>query len=266
MHILEDPELSKRVWLLLRHARRMPSMAVLDIRAWAKAERADGNPTGLPAGAVDALVRFEERYGGLWYPNTGYSPHSNGMEYGLGLDGEPLVREGPFGWLIPSACVDGDWTWGVDLLLDGRTVIDLGSGNEPFLVDRDLPQRIEHHAQRALVHNWPHAVFHWETATGTDPALTAGPLIPPRDDAASGPTDHWWTTPDIAIHLHAPDAASRRGRWLVLCHTRHGTDLSALREATLDALPPGVASPATWCPACERATAPYELCDDPHQG
>jgi hypothetical protein len=177
MHILDDPELSERVRLLLGYGRRvLPAMTVSDIRAWARAETADSTPTGLPEGALEALVRFEERYGGLWYPNTGYSPRCNGMEYGL--DGDPLIMESPFGWLIPSACVDGDWTWGVDLLFDGRTMIDLGSGNEPFLVDRDLPQRIEHHAQRALVHDWPHTAFHWETQTGAEPALAARPLIP----------------------------------------------------------------------------------------
>ncbi|MGW2893156.1 hypothetical protein ACWDAO_00610 [Streptomyces sp. NPDC001212] len=71
------------------------------------------------------ILKDAGRYGGLWYPNTSCSPDWNAMKYGLGLDGEPPVRESPFGRLTPSACIDGDWTWDVDLLLDGRTMIGL---------------------------------------------------------------------------------------------------------------------------------------------
>lgn len=60
-------------------------MSADQIRELARAEGSDGSEVPVPAGAVDAMIRFEDRYGGLWYQLI--SP--NGMEHGL--DGDATV-------------------------------------------------------------------------------------------------------------------------------------------------------------------------------
>ncbi|MER5888293.1 hypothetical protein ABT160_31110 [Streptomyces sp. NPDC001941] len=62
------------------------------IEEQAAAVDADGRTRAASQEEVNALLRFEERYGGLWYPVLG----SNGMDHGL--EGEPVVHEGPYGW------------------------------------------------------------------------------------------------------------------------------------------------------------------------
>jgi hypothetical protein len=64
------------------------------------------------------MIRFEDRYGGLWYRLLS----SNGMEHGL--DGEATAYPSADGWSFPGI-VDGDQTWAVDILLDERTVMTL---------------------------------------------------------------------------------------------------------------------------------------------
>jgi hypothetical protein len=59
------------------------------------------------------MIEFEERYGGLGYRLL------SGNRIGYGLGGEAVAYQTGLGWAFP-AILDGDWTWTVDLLVDGR--------------------------------------------------------------------------------------------------------------------------------------------------
>ncbi|MFJ3505558.1 hypothetical protein [Streptomyces sp. NPDC090135] len=179
MHILDDPCVSPRVVALLTRARRSPKMPADRIRVLARAQTLEGNEAAVPPGAVEAMIRFEERYGGLWYPLLG----PNGMEHGL--NGEAIIYLNTDGWTFPGI-LDGDQTWPVDVLLDERTVMTLAG--RPRVVNSSILQRLEAHAQLSQVRDRPHVTFGIATEPGREPTVAATGL--PRLDAeATGPAD-----------------------------------------------------------------------------
>ena len=116
IHVLDDPKMSTRVArFLAARAERQARTPEVQLNRSACAVGPQGPLAAVPDDLLAAAVAFEERYGGLTYR---LGPGRNPMEYGL--DGVAYFFWIPkFGWAMPAA-VDGAWTLGVDLLLDGR--------------------------------------------------------------------------------------------------------------------------------------------------
>ncbi|WP_431973791.1 hypothetical protein [Micromonospora haikouensis] len=168
-------------------------MAATDIRSMT-ALRVDDRIEAAPDELIEAMIRFEERFGGLWYPVIG----SNGMEYGLG--GDATVR-GPLG-LAVTGIVDGDWTWGVDVLADGRTA--MGPGRWSYrVIDHTIDQRLESHAMLVTVNGWFHRTFTCYTPREVVPVVDERRL-PRRVPEATGPTESWWLDDDAGVAVQAP--------------------------------------------------------------
>ncbi|WP_157597274.1 hypothetical protein [Streptacidiphilus rugosus] len=216
MHILDDPDRSARVRALLSRARRYPMMDSALIKEQAGAVNAQGRAEPASALALEAMPRFEERYGGLWYPVIG----SNGMEHGL--QGEPIVEAGTHGWTIRSGIIDGDHTWPLDVLLDGRTVMTLAE--KPRIINSSVAQRLEAHAQLVLVRSWPHVTLRTTTERHADPEVASLDIATP-DTEATGPADRWWTADGIAIHLELDTWWNARDTWHVRCFAQRESDL-----------------------------------------
>ena len=184
LHILDDPCVSPRVRRLLdAHARRYCEPMDSDrVRELARVERATG-PDRPTSAAVEFIVGFEQRYGGLWYRAFG----DNGIEYGL--EGGTTLYETDLGIALP-AILDGDTTARMYLLPDGRTTVWTGRGNPSMVIDSSLQQRIENHALVAESRSWPHQVFSLTCALHAGPGLLADQLPPPVPEA-SGPANLW---------------------------------------------------------------------------
>ncbi|MEV4133211.1 hypothetical protein AB0J72_13710 [Dactylosporangium sp. NPDC049742] len=226
---------------LAEHATRHPPMPEAAIRA------AAGD---LPGDAVEALVRFEASYGGLRYPVIVGNP----MDHGL--DGEVAVHDTPLGPAF-AGIVDGDWTWGVDVLLDGRTAMDLGEW--PYrVIDRSVDQRIEKHALLAEVRQWPHRTYTCRTPPHVAP-VTDERLLPPSVPEASGPADLWWRDDGTAVEATLHAWGGRHDLWTVrhfsrMLHLAHHADpvvYVAMGHETV---------PATWCSICSEHVPPEWTC------
>ncbi|MFF5228164.1 hypothetical protein [Dactylosporangium sp. NPDC000521] len=229
---------------LAEHATRHPPMPEAAIRA------AAGD---LPGDAVEALVRFEATYGGLQYPVIVGNP----MDHGLG--GGVAVHDTPLGPAF-TGIVDGDWTWGVDVLLDGRTALDLGEW--PIrVIDRSVEQRIEKHALLVEVREWPHRTYICRTPPLVAPVADERPL-PPAVPEASGPADLWWRDDDTAVEATLLAWGDGRDSWTVrhfhrTLHVAHHADpivYAAMGHETV---------PATWCYLCSGHVAPGSHCLQP---
>ncbi|MBL7252895.1 hypothetical protein [Paractinoplanes lichenicola] len=200
---------------------------------------------------ADAMVAFEERYGGLSYSITG----GNTMDYGL--EGETSAHDTPYG-LAFTGIVDGHWTWGVDVLLDGRTA--MGPGRWPSrVVDRSLEQRLERHAMLYEVHEWYHQPF--ECFTPSNVGLIADEAgLPPPVPEAGGPAELWWSGPDVAVQARLVGWPPERDRWAVRYFARHP------RLVLYDAAPAIFAAlwhetvPASWCTLCSEPVAVGRPC------
>jgi hypothetical protein len=227
---------------LARHGPRRPPTAEAAVRA------AVGD---LPEEHLAALLRFEERYGGLSYPA---SLTGNVMDYGLRR--YSTVRQTPLGPAF-TGIVDGDWTMAFDVLLDGRTAI--GPGEWPYRVmDRSIDQRIEKHALLAEVQDWPHRTFKCTTPDGVSPVGDERRL-PPAVPEASGPADLWWLDDDAAVEasLYAWDGT--RDVWTVR-HFVRDTYGAAVAEPVVYAAMLHETVPATWCSLCSGDVAPGAVC------
>jgi hypothetical protein len=225
-------------------------MSAEQIRESARAETQDGREVPLPAGAVDAMIRFEERYGGLCYQLLS----TNGMEHGL--DGDASVILSDDGWIVASI-VDGDQTWPVNVLLDGRTVTTLGG--RPRIINSSLDQRLASHAQLAQVRRRPHVALGLVTPPGQEPAID-GTGLPAIDAAATGPADRWWGDDEAAVHLEACKWWGSEDFWVVRCFTHRAEDLPALVEASRRALPGAAWRDEKWCTLCSQARRPEQPC------
>ncbi|WFE58618.1 hypothetical protein [Micromonospora sp. WMMD712] len=112
-----------------RSCRESCGSAALRVGAWVEA---------MPDVLIQVMIRFEERFGGLWYPVIG------SKRYGARLDGAAVVHRGPLD-LAFTGIVDGDRTWGVDLPAGGCTAMEPGHWSYR-LIDHCVLQRLESHA------------------------------------------------------------------------------------------------------------------------
>ncbi len=230
-------------------------MASVDIRS-AAGLRVEDRVEAAPPGLVAAMVGFEERYGGLWNPVVG----ANGMEHGL--DGEPIGHCGPLGPAFPGI-LDGDWTWPVDVLIDGRTA--MGPGRWAYrVIDASVDQRLERHALLVTVSGWFHRTFTSCTASGVVPVMDERQL-PLRVPEASGPAERWWLDDDAGVAVQATLSAwpPERDVWTWRYFAR-----TAVRAA--DANPTIFRAtvhetvPALWCGICSGPVVPGRTCLSPH--
>ncbi|MGW9448583.1 hypothetical protein [Streptomyces sp. NPDC055632] len=250
MHILDDPCVSPRVAALLTRARRGSTMPANRIRALARAQTPEGDEAAVPSGAVEAMIRFEERYGGLWYPLLG----SNGMEHGL--NGEAIVYLDTDGWTFPGI-LDGDETWPVDVLPDGRTAMTLAG--RPRVVNSSILQRLEAHAQLSQVRDRPHVTFAIATEPGREPTVAAT-VLPGLDTGATGPADRWWVSSDVAIHLKLHKWWGEEDVWIARCFTQRAENLAATADALRQAVTGGVWRNEDWCGLCTQVRRPAQAC------
>lgn len=267
MHILDDTRLSPRVLALLTRARRSPALSAEQARELARAatvsgggnEGADrGKAPPVPGEVVEAMVRFEERYGGLRYPLLG----PNEMEHGL--DGGTIVRTGVGGWSF-SGILDGDETWPVDVLLDGRTAMTLAE--RPRIINSSISQRLESQAQLAHVRDWPHVTLGIAVQSGEEPAVT-GVGLPALDVEATGPADKWWCDGETAVHLQLRNWWGPEDIWVVRCFAARAMELAGTVEALRRGVAGGVVGGTAggrwrdegWCLLCARSRQPAQPC------
>ncbi|MEH1016952.1 hypothetical protein V6U90_28115 [Micromonospora sp. CPCC 206060] len=230
-------------------------MTATDIRSMAVL-RVNDRVEGAPCELVEAIVRFEERYGGLWYPVIG----ANGMEYGL--DGDVVVHRSPLG-LAFTGIVDGDWTWGVDVLADGRTA--MGPGTWPYrVIDRSVDQRLESHALLVAVSGWFHRTFTCYTAREVVPVVDERRL-PQRVPEATGPTELWWLDEDAGVAVQAQLRAwpQDRDEWIIRYFTRTPTQAADANPVVFGATVHETV-PALWCTLCSRRVEPGRTCHPLH--
>ncbi|MEU5948558.1 hypothetical protein ABZ793_23765 [Micromonospora sp. NPDC047465] len=230
-------------------------MTATDIRSKAVL-RLDDRTEAAPCELVEAMVRFEERYGGLWYPVLG----SNGMEYGL--DGDAAVHRSPLGAAF-TGILDGDWAWGVDVLADGRTA--MGPGRWTYrVIDRSVDQRLESHALLLTVSGWFHRTFTCYTPRDVVPVADERRL-PPRAPEATGPTELWWLDEDASVALQAKLSAWPRERdeWTVRYFTRTPAQAADANPTVFGATAHETV-PALWCTLCSHAVNPGRTCHRAH--
>ncbi|WP_433369405.1 hypothetical protein [Streptosporangium sp. CA-115845] len=222
------------------------------IERTARAVDHDGVEAEAPAEAVEAMIAFEQRYGGLWCPALG----PNGMEYGL--DGDARVYWTAQGWVF-YGIVDGDWTWGVEVLLDGRAGMTLA--DKPLrILNRSIDQRLEAHALLLAVHRRPHLTLELALPQGTTPVLVGTDLLPWVDEA-SGPTDLWWFDGASAVHLHLSNWWTKdHDIWVARCFSRDTTALNQIREALLNEVTELLQLREVWCSLCGRHTTSGRPC------
>jgi hypothetical protein len=199
---------------------------------------------------IETTVRFEERYGGLRYRVLG----GNQMEYGL--DGPVVVHHSPLGPAF-TGILDGDWTWDLQVLLDGRTAMQ--PGQWPYrVIDRTVDQRIERHALLADVRGWFHRTFECSTPSGVPPLTDEGPLPPPAIDA-TGPAEFWWYDRGVAVQAQLVGWLPERDRWTV-CYFAETPQQAAEADPIVYAAAGHETVPATWCTICSRTVAPGGTC------
>ncbi|WP_328720899.1 hypothetical protein OHT52_16320 [Streptomyces sp. NBC_00247] len=250
MHILDDPDLSPRLRALLTRAERAPAMSAEQIRDLARTRTPSGSEAPAPSAAIEAMVRFEERYGGLWYPLLG----SNGMEHGL--RGEPTVRPGPHGWSF-GGILDGDATWALDVLLDGRTAMTLAG--RPRLINSGIAQRLEAHAQVARVRYWPHVTMGFAVGPGRTPTA-AGIGFPPLDVEATGPAGTWWGDGESAVHLELHTWWGSEDLWIARCFAREAGRLASMAESVRQGVTGGAWREEHWCIWCSDSRRSMQPC------
>lgn len=249
---MDDPCLSDRARRFLgERSHRLPHMSAADIRSRAVL-RLDDRAETAPSEMVDAMIRFEERYGGLWYPVVG----SNGMEHGL--DGDPAVHHSPLGSAF-RGIMDGDWTWGVDILADGRTAAGPGQWDYRVIV-RSVDQRIECHALLVEVRGWYHRTFSCDTPRGIAPVVDDSRFPPPVPEATSL-TEFWWLDEDDGVAVQATLSAwpPHYDRWTMRYFARKPAQTSHANPVVFGATVHETV-PALWCILCSGPVTPGRTC------
>lgn len=250
MYIADEPALSERVRELLGpDARRWPYTAEPIIRATAGV-RAGHRRLPAPPELTEAMVRFEQRYGGLFYLVTAV----HGMEYGL--DGDATGHETPQGYAF-TGIIDGDWTWSVDVLLDGRTAMAI-TGWPYRVIDRSVDQRLERHALLVAAKRWPHRTFTLNTPSFTPPRADGG-LLPPAVEEATGPATTWWAGDEVMVELSLASWPGTHDTWQVRYFARDQR-LAASAEKTVSAALGREVTPDRWCALCARSIDPDHTC------
>lgn len=219
-------------------------MSEAAIRSWLVTR--SGPPAEPADELIQAMVRFEDRYGGLTYSVAG----RNDMEYGL--DGDTSREDTPLGAAF-SGILDGDWTWG----MDGRTA--MGPGRWPYrVIDRSVTQRLERHALLTEVRGWSHRTFESLVPTHTWPIADEQALPPPVPEA-TGPAELWWSGPDVAVQARLTGWPPGRDRWIV-CYYARKPQWATEANATVYTAVGHETVPATWCALCSRLIAPGMTC------
>ncbi|MFG1904627.1 hypothetical protein [Micromonospora carbonacea] len=229
-------------------------MATTDIRSMAVL-RVDDRIEAAPDELIEAMIGFEERFGGLWYPVIG----SNGMEYGL--DGGVVVHRGPLG-LAFTGIVDGDWTWGIDILADGRTA--MGPGQWSYrVIDRSVDQRLESHAMLVTVSGWFHRTFTCHTPREVVPVVDERRL-PQRVPEATGPTESWWLDDDagVAVQVQLSAWPNDRDVWTIRYFTRAPAQTADANPVVFGATIHETV-PTLWCALCSHQVGPGGTCHRP---
>lgn len=223
MNIAIDPQVNSRLRVFLtRHVARHPRTDAAYIRRAARAVVEDGHEVRMPEGAVEAMLAFEDRFGGLSYAVPGWP---NEMEYGL--DGDVSLYETPLGWAFYGV-LDGSQTAPLDVLLDGRVTACLGTWSQRVL-DDSAEQRLNKHALLLEVASMPSAVFSQIVPTG-EPAVGAGLGLPAVVEASGG-GDRWWRDNRRAVWCHL-DAwpADGTDHWTVTCFATTQREADHLAE------------------------------------
>jgi hypothetical protein len=240
VYVVDDPALSARARrFLARHATRQPHLDAAAILADPAADARTG-----------ILVRFEERYGGLQYPADGGNFMEHGLRHGAAVIDTPL---GP----AFDGIVDGDWTCGVQVLLDGGTAMDLGEW-PCRVIDRSVDQRIEKHAMLAEVRDWQHVTFTCRTPPDVLPMVDERRLPPPVPEA-TGPAELWWGDDDTAVQVTLwswpPDVNS----WIVRYFARTWEVAQEANRVVYSAMGHETV-PADWCYLCTTTVAAGYRC------
>ncbi|MFC5002379.1 hypothetical protein ACFPIJ_31665 [Dactylosporangium cerinum] len=246
--MLDDPGLSERARrFLARHAIRRPHLDAAAVRA--AAVLPDGAPA--PVELADVLVWFEERYGGLSYPLL----VGNGMEHGVRRGRRFVVTA--LG-LAFGGIVDGDWTCGVGVLLDGSTTMDLGEWG-CRVIDRSVDQRIEKHALLAEVRDWRHhQTFACRTPPDVPPMVDERWLPPPVPEA-TGPAELWWSDGDAAVQATLWSWRPEGDRWIVRYFARVWEKVDDASRTVYAAMGHETV-PAEWCYLCDTSVAAGYRC------
>lgn len=197
------------------------------------------------------MIRFEERYGGLWYPLLG----SNGMEHGL--NGEATIYLNTDGCWTFQGIHDGDQTWSVDVLPDQRTAMTLAG--RPRIINSSILQRLEAHAQLSQVRDWPHVTFAVATEPSQDPTVAEAGL-PALDVEATGPADRWWADSETAVHLKLHKWWGEEDIWVTRCFTKRAENLATTVDALRHAVTGGVRRNEDWCGLCTHVRQPEQAC------
>ena len=153
--------------------------------------------------------------------------------------------------------VDGDWTWAVDVLVDGSTA--MGPGQWPYrVIDRSVDQRIEKHALLVEVREWFHRTFECLTPPHVLP-VTDETVLPMAVPEASGPAELWWSDQDVAVQATLSSWPPTQDRWTVRYFARtlhqaadaNPTVYRAMGHETI---------PAAWRILCSDVVAPGTTC------
>lgn len=250
VYVADDPRLSDRLRRFLNsQSRRGAVTGEAAIRS-AAALSVDGRRIPAPEDVVASMVRFERRYGGLLYKLVG----GNDMEYGV--DGDPTAHLTLHG-IAFAGILDGDWTWAVDVLLDGQTAT--GPGRWPHrIIDRSVDQRLEKHALLASVRNRPHRTFAVTTPRGVVPSVDET-VVPPPIHEATGPADLWYAGSDTALEITLSGWPPEYDRWVV---RYFGTEPELMPHAdvVVNAALGGQVHPADWCTLCATPRDPDTAC------
>ncbi len=246
--MIPPPDVSDRVRrFLAARGSRGPALGEAAIRGAARLE-IGGRVEPAPPELVEAMVRFERRYGGLRYRVVGGNAHD------YGLDGDATGFRGALGTAF-AGIVDGDWTWVVDLLADGST--SMGPGAWPDrVIDRSVAQRLEKHALLVEVRDRPHRAFQIRTpphGLEVDAARMPLPAVP----EATGPADRWWSDASAAVEISLSCWPPGEDTWRVRCFADDPLPLVAAVRAAVGG---GTVVPEEWCELDSRSLAPDEVC------
>ncbi|MBO3752645.1 hypothetical protein J5X84_41900 [Streptosporangiaceae bacterium NEAU-GS5] len=250
MYVAEDPHVSERLRRFLAgRSRRVAWMDEQIVRS-AAVLNVDGQAMPAPEELVIAMVRFEQRYGGLSYTVIG----GDDMEYGL--HGDPTGYHSPHGPAFTGIC-DGDWTWDVDVLVDGRTAMQPGSWSHR-IIDRSVDQRLEKHAMLISVRHWPHRTYTCVFPAGQIPVIS-GALLPTSVPEATGPADMWFASDRAAVQFTLRGWPPEHDQWIVR-YFAHASDLAVDPAVTVRTALGRTVKPADWCALCATPLAADAAC------
>jgi hypothetical protein len=237
---------------LTTHAERGQAMTAERIRATARAVDSTGAPVPVPPETVTAMIEFEERYGGLGYRLL------SGNRIGYGLGGEAVAYQTGLGWAFP-AILDGDWTWTVDLLVDGRASMAMPAPAPYKVINSSVGQRLESHALLAAVRHWPHRGFTVAVPPAVTPTL-ADQLLPPAVPEATGPAEMWWYARDLAVQLELHSWWEEDDSWTMRCFTRQPDALDDAVTAVTRSLRGPAVEGEDWCSLCAHLVPAGRSC------